>query len=470
MSLIDLSNVTRTLITLLETNINTQIDSSASVTVTVEPPDRVNGATNTLGLHLYHVTEDPYYKNLPGPGSDIPNIATAPMGLCLYYILTAHHATSEPQFDSLTQQRLMGYALKTLHDFSVITDDTQIDSTPILHGNLIGQDNDLQIIMRPVAPEDALSFWHSEDSQTARLSAYYEVRIVLLEPEPPTRMPGIVLHVGTFIHAIGTPHIDCSQNTIRFTLPALNGGSLQVVEATPARVTLDTTPLQPDPPNNQFLLLGANLAAGSSRSLVLRNEIWERLPAPAGPVDESILDLAHNEPLGWRAEFRTDRVVVEIAPTLRHERPDGTLVDLPVLPGFYTAFVRAVMVEKIIANEPKQIVATSNRTVIAIAARIEGHDAPDASGDIQINLGPEFDPLDANLPDDAIQVTIAGTVYTRVNTDPPPNPGEFVVGNAPGNFIRIRPHFPVVVTEAVAHPFRLLVNGVDSAPFWIELG
>jgi hypothetical protein len=27
----------------------------------------------------------------------------------------------------------------------------------------------------------------------------------------------------------------------------------------------------------------------------------------------------------------------------------------------------------------------------------------------------------------------------------------------------------VIVTEPQAHPFRLVVNGAESAPFWIEL-
>jgi hypothetical protein len=66
-------------------------------------------------------------------------------------------------------------------------------------------------------------------------------------------------------------------------------------------------------------------------------------------------------------------------------------------------------------------------------------------------------------------VIVAGEVYTRVNVDPPLNEKEFFVSNNPSNLIRIRPHFPVVVTEPVAHPLLLVVNGAESAPFWIEL-
>ncbi|MGH8472918.1 MAG: hypothetical protein ACREVJ_10790 [Gammaproteobacteria bacterium] len=93
----------------------------------------------------------------------------------------------------------------------------------------------------------------------------------------------------------------------------------------------------------------------------------------------------------------------------------------------------------------------------------------DGNGNIPIDLGSEFDPLDPNLPEDAIQVIVDGEVYTRVDFDPPANAKEFFVTNAPSNVIRIEPHFPVAVTELEAHPFRLIVNGAESAPFWIEL-
>ena len=90
-------------------------------------------AQNHLSLYLYHVSEDPYYRNMPGAGNDPPNVAKAPMGLCLYYILTAHHTSDAVDMDPLTQQRLLGLALKTFHDLPVITDNTTIDGVnPVL--------------------------------------------------------------------------------------------------------------------------------------------------------------------------------------------------------------------------------------------------------------------------------------------------------------------------------------------------
>ena len=250
--------------------------------------------TNQLSLHLYHVAEDGYYKNAPGPGSDVPNVAKAPMALNLFYILTAHHESDNERQDALTEQKLMGFALKTFHDFPVITDQTQIDGTFIiepLDPELHGHDNKLHIVMRPVSPEDALAFWNSEETRTARLSAYYEVRVVMLEPEKPKTMPGIVLSLGTFLVQIGTPHLDRSQSLVRFKIPEKNGGTVQQVEATPARVTLDNSATPPEA-HNRLLLLGTNLTIGKSRSLFLRNGIWAKLPPPGGPVEQTMVDLA----------------------------------------------------------------------------------------------------------------------------------------------------------------------------------
>jgi hypothetical protein len=249
---------------------------------------------------------------------------------------------------------------------------------------------------------------------------------------------------------------------------------VQQVESSPARVTLNSLS-SPPAAHNRLQLLGTNLTVGKSRSLFLKNSIWAKLSVP---VEQVVVDLALNTAAGgpvWEVEFTTDRIAIKVDTTLNYSQPDGTTNSLDVLPGVYSAFVRSVLEEKVINNELKQIVATSNEIGFAVAPRIEDHEDPDANNNIQINLGGEFDPLDTNLSEDAIQVIVAGEVYTKSTDnagnpiDPPANPREFFVSNTPSNLIRINPHFPVAVSKSIAHPFRLIVNGAESAPFWIEL-
>lgn len=493
MALLDLYKVTKTLTDLLLFNITKNIDPTLDemLNVTAIPPEKVESPSNQLNFFLYHIAEDTYYKNTLGLGSDVPNVAKSPMALNLFYILTAHHERGEEaQFDAETEQKLMGYGLKTFHDFPVITDRTQItwiDSMGVLQvkqllddPELRGKDNSLEVILRPVSPEEAIAFWGSEETRTVRLSAYYEVRVILLEPEPPKTMPGIVLHLGTYLVQLGSPHLERSQSLVLFQLPERNGGSIQQVEVSPARVTLDSSPEPPERPQayNRLLLLGTNLTKGRSRTLVLKNNLWSRLelPDPEVSLEQAVVDLAQNP--NWQVTFASDRIEVVFppvpSPTLTVVLPDTTSVDLPLLPGCYSALVKLVMTEQVINGELKQITATSNEIGFAIAPRIIGNITLNTETiDIEIGFDPE------NLQEDSIQVIFDSEVYTRA--DEPLNDGEFTLANTPSNLVRINPPFSlsdrsvvmpgesVTLDESIAYPFRMIVNGAESAPFWIEL-
>jgi Pvc16 N-terminal domain len=464
MAVLNLFKVTKTLSDLLLQNITKNVDPTLApfLHVTAIPPEKIENPSNTLSIFLYHVAEDPYYKNALGPGNDVPNVAKTPMALSLFYILTAHHEV-EAAFDPETQQKLMGYALKTFHDFPVVTRATQINGTPILDPEF-GNDT-IHITLRPITPEEALSFWNSEDIHTVRLSAYYEVRVVMLQPDPPKTMPGIVLNLGAFLFQLGAAQLNTTQSLVRFKIPVKNGGSIQQIEATPAQVTLDNS-ATPPAAHNRLVLLGTNLTTGKSRLVVLKNAIWADLKSPPDPVDETIIDLTVNP--AWSIDFQTNRTTVKMAPTLRHIKPDSTPLDLPVLPGTYTALVRTVVDEQIINNELKRISQSTVEVGFSVAARIEGHDQPDVDDTILIHLGPEFDLLDPNLPADAIQVVVAGEIYRKPKVLPL-KVKEFFITNSPSNAIRIKPDFPVVVTQPETFAFGLTVNGAASAPFWIEL-
>jgi hypothetical protein len=458
MALINLYKVTKTLTDLLTQNITQNIDPSLTglLTVTAIPPDKVENPSNTLSLHLYHVAEDPYYKNALGPGNDVPNVAKAPMALSLFYILTAHHET-DSTFDAETQQKLMGYALKTFHDFPVITDQTKIDGSLILDADLRGRDNTLQAIMRTISPEDALAFWNSEQTKTTRLSAYYEVRVVMLEPEKPKVMPGIVLNLGTFLVQLGSPHFDCSQNVVSFSLPASTGiAEPQRIEATPARVSTDVG--GPSSPNNHLFLRGTNLAIGKSRSLVLKNALWAKQGFQAVVIDPALNP-------AWKSGFRSDRIEMEIDKTLKVD----AITDLVVFPGTYTASLRVVKDEKVILNQLKQISDTSNDVPFLVAPRIKSHTPPSPDKRITVEIEPEFDLTHGAGTDQEleIRVVMAGRTYERKDFDPlPPDPadndGRFEVS---ANSVTLQA-FDVSPGD---HPFRLIVNGAESAPFWIEL-
>ena len=463
MPLFDLSHVTSSLAQALRLNI-TRLEPTLAgqIEVSTLPPERVSGAMNTVNLYLYHAAEDPHYRNLVGNLSDARPVQTKPMSLILYYILTTHHEVNT-NFDTVTEQRLMGYALKTLHDYSVIGDDTAISGTQVLHADLRGRDNRLEVTLRPVTPEDSIAFWSAEDRQTARLSGYYEVRYALLEPDPPRRLPGVVLSLGTFIVDLASPQLAGSRSEVTFTLPAQAGGAQQTIVASPARVG------PPGPPNgNRVTLLGTNLAIGQERRLYLRNARWRE----RAPELERVLvdpDLPQNAADGWTIQEGSDRIDITLGTQLTVAVPAGPPVVLPVEPGIYHARVEVLKELRVIQGQLKEITDSSNETSFAAAPRVIGATVIDpAQRLVRVDLDPSLDLTPAGAPGPLeIIVVVGGESYARFNPTVPGatfDIGEFEPGDATLDF---RARFDPTVPGT--HPFRVIVEGAESQPFWIEL-
>jgi len=463
MPLADLSLVTSSLRTLMDLNIRRLMGGvpPGAISITTLPPEKVGAAVNTLNLHLYHIAEDRYYKNMPGPGNDARNIARAPMALALFYILTAHHEQN-PDIDALTQQRLMGLALKTMHDYPIVVDRLMIDAgagagaQPVLDPALQGNDNPLQIILRPLTPEDTLAFWSTDDQQTARLSAYYEVRVVMLTPEAPERFPGIVLSIGEYVRALGAAALAGSRSTVHFTVPAAIGGGAQAVTVEPARVQLDPGSA---PPHDAVTLLGSKLTSGIEQRLVLRNAAWSRLIAPVNRVE---LDPAMNP--GWEINLAADRIEFRVQPNLAF-LDGGVPRIIDVLPGIYSASVRTVIGDRVFAGERMTSGVESNQIAFAIGPRIAGHGPPDpVTRRVRIDIVAAFD---LSLPSTAVELVVQGDAYVRLvafTGNPAVDDGAFVV-DAAG--LVLQPLFNPLAPGF--HAVRLMANGAEAQPFWIEI-
>jgi Pvc16 N-terminal domain len=463
MPLADLSLVTSSLRTLMDLNIRRLMGGvpPGAISITTLPPEKVGAAVNTLNLHLYHIAEDRYYKNMPGPGNDARNIARAPMALALFYILTAHHEQN-PDIDALTQQRLMGLALKTMHDYPIVVDRLMIDAgagagaQPVLDPALQGNDNPLQIILRPLTPEDTLAFWSTDDQQTARLSAYYEVRVVMLAPEAPERFPGVVLSIGEYVRALGAAALAGSRSTVHFTVPAAIGGGAQAVTVEPARVQLDPGSA---PPHDAVTLLGSKLTSGIEQRLVLRNAAWSRLIAPVNRVE---LDPAMNP--GWEINLAADRIEFRVQPNLAF-LDGGVPRIIDVLPGIYSASVRTVIGDRVFAGERMTSGVESNQIAFAIGPRIAGHGPPDpVTRRVRIDIVAAFD---LSLPSTAVELVVQGDAYVRLvafTGNPAVDDGAFVV-DAAG--LVLQPLFNPLAPGF--HAVRLMANGAEAQPFWIEI-
>lgn len=454
----DLSAVTNTLTRLLEINIEQVISPGLNITVVGTPPDQLGiSVSNTLSLYLYHVRETAETINLPGPGSDRPNIATASMGLELFYVLTAHQRTNTT-FDSEIEQRLMGYALKTLHDIPVITDATEVNLQQIITGVQRGRGNRLNIELRKLEPESSFAIWTTGERQFARLAAYYQVGLVMLEPEPARTMPGIVLSLGAFVTPLGTVSLTGTHSALSFALPAIAGGGTQTLRAEPARPAVTAPP----GPHSAFTIRGVNVSAGLRRQIVLRNARWGRLTPP---VDAVPLDLALNAANGWTANFFADRIEVQLGSQVTFTPAGGgPNQTITVFPGIYAVQLDTVVNEQMVAGTLRAMSARSNEIAFQVTPRITGHALIPATSRIRIDIDPAFlldivPPAGEELD---IQVVIDGQVYQRRPAGQPP-PGEFL---AQPNSVLIGASFPLA--QPGLHSVRLSVEGADAQPYWIE--
>jgi hypothetical protein len=465
MATADLYLVTKTLQRLLEFNVQLLLARAGppvpSVSVTTKPPAKVVGEPRTLNLHLYHALEDAHYKNLPPTGPGRPPVARQPLALLLYYILTAHHQADDDH-DAETQQRYLGLAMKTLHDHPVVDDSLALPPKPgdpaelVMAPGLEGAGNRLEIALRPLTPEEALTFW-SADQTTPRLSAYYEVRSVFLEPEQPDRVIGLAYDLGLFVAAGRAPRIDKVAGIVAFTPPAESGMGPQALKTAPARATLAPGL---DPPVNRIELSGTALAGDGSpggAGLVLRSEAWRQREPPVRAVR---VDPARNPDWAVTLDERSGRF--DLQGGVKHV-VNGVEEVLAVTPGIYTVSVEAVRRRQTRAGLSRAVTSESNQIAFSVGARIDRVDPPNAAGRLVLKLLGGAVDLTADDPD--IQLAVDGMLYVETDAfddDPDEDAGCF---RRDPDGVEFHPLFDPA--QPGAHPLRLVVNGAESQPFWV---
>jgi hypothetical protein len=434
MPLLDVSLVTQALVELLKAHIGNSAawpQAAGTPLVTAQPPDQL--ATGTLGVYLYHVAEDPSRKNQPPVGRDSPPVRFTPMGLQLYYQVSALGDGADG-LANLQEQLLLGAAVKAFHDYPVIDDSVSVprrapqQPLDVLQSvGLDGAGNTLRIALQPVAYHEAQSFWNAS-SLAPRLAAYYEVSVVLLEPEKPTTLSGRVTSYGVQSFVGGAPRLDGSQNTVTVQVSGLAAQSLL---ARPAEV----------PVGGQAQLTGSDLF-GDATDLLLQHFSWP---------DRKQADAA------WGVVATTDRVSFTV-----QEVVDAR----PVVPGQYSARVRVTKRRTMPDRGTRDFGFVSNDTPLTISARI---DTVTLAGDLGTISGYVFtnpDPTTSPFPTDAIQLCIGGVILTEVPPEPPAvplEPGQFrVVDGATIDF-----RLPVDAVPGQPVSVRLFVLGAESPAQWV---
>lgn len=422
----DLQEITETLTALVQTAITTA-GWPASVEVLPEVPrDDKTG----VGLYLYHVQENQYYKNYASQGIDTPPVSYTPMSLNLFYILSASSRDAAGDQDAMDEQGLMSVAMKTLHDNPVLRKTLPSPAFPL------GKDIDIKITFQILSPSDAVQYWASSQSPV-RLAAYYEVSVVFLPPEAVKSYPGRVLTYGNYVFVQGAPQITGCQNTIQFISP---------VDLT--TVTINVQPAQAPPaaaipaPAESIVSFFGNGFGGGTLKILLYSPLWP--------------ELAETDATWSVSRISETQANMAVQPTAKLVT-SGTVVD--ILPGLYGAQLNRSEVKTLPNGTSKTFSHSSNQFPFSIAPRV----------DSVITLTPTQFRIQgsryqhADIKDDDIQIYTADIRLDLVGGGALA-PGQFKLIA----FDTIDLHVPASI-HGPQVPLRIMIRGIESAPRWISV-
>jgi hypothetical protein len=419
MPLLDLSLVTKSLTTVIEQVLKASPEATKYTPLTVSslPPNKLTG-DHTVGLYLYHAEEHPSFKNAPPAGGDVPPVRFTELGLNLYYQLTAHSDILETSAEM--EQLLMGLAMKALHDYASIDDQTKVGAVTVFPSELIGRGNIFRVVLLPLLAHEAPNYW-TAGSQPLRFAAYYQASVAFMEAEKPVIQPSRVLTYSVAAFSRATAYLETSQSTVTFTYPG---------ELTPRSV--DVRPAQ-TPVTGRLTFSGSGLA-GDATTLLIRNRRF------AGPVEVGS---------EWGVSA-TDSTITAVVQAMA----DG----LVVLPGVYSAAAKIVLNRLGPNNMPKAFGFTSNEAPFLVTPRI---DAIATVGAVVTVSGGIFQ--DPAIGDGDVQVLL-GTTAVQPKAGIALNPGEFETPNP--STLRLRwPAAGFQTGDRVS--LRIIVNGAESAPVWV---
>jgi uncharacterized protein DUF4255 len=189
---------TEALCSLLHAQI-TQLDPSLGVfELTTKPPDLARkGITKAqLNLFLYQTAINAAWRNLDPPRqSRAGEVGNPPLALNLHYLITAYGDEAE---NETVSHRMLGGAMSALHDNALLRREdvrAALQGNPLLDSGIADQFEQLRITLIATPLDEMSKLWTALQTQY-RLSANYEVTVVLIDSRTPQRAPLPVLKRG----------------------------------------------------------------------------------------------------------------------------------------------------------------------------------------------------------------------------------------------------------------------------------
>jgi hypothetical protein len=166
--------------------------------VTTQPPDRARNTktNNQINLFLYQTAVNAALRNMDMPRSVRSGESSLPpLALNLYYLVTAYGKNNE---DTLSH-RLLGRAMRILHDYSVLVASDLLSPTEIRdllsESGLDLQPERVRLTPMPMSLDEMSKLWMIFQTQY-RISAAYQAAVLLIESTRPVKSSLPVLKRG----------------------------------------------------------------------------------------------------------------------------------------------------------------------------------------------------------------------------------------------------------------------------------
>ncbi len=266
---------------------------TAEILITTLPLDKIgNGenAKNQINLYLYHSMPNAAWRNKEMPSQTKPGeIGFPPLALNLFYLINAYGQDS----NELIGHVLLGKAMAVIHDHSVLGR-AEIENA-MAASELHNQIERVRITPQPISLDETSKLWAGLQTEY-RLSAAYEVSVVLIESKRPARAPLPVLTRGLDDEGVTSqPSLIPPFPTIDSVVPQNN---------------------QPSAYLEDELTISGHYLAGDSLVVRFMNPLLTdpiEVSPLSGGTDTKIRAQLPNEPANWIAGVYTLEVVISKA-------------------------------------------------------------------------------------------------------------------------------------------------------------
>jgi len=278
--------------------------------VTVRPLDKapvgIDADKQRINLFLYQALPDAAFRNMEMPARvKSGETGHPPLPLTLYYLLTAYSGDEQ---DDTKSHALLGEAMHLFHDHPLLGADEIKDAVradrDLADSDLADQVERIRITLQPLLFEEMSKLWTTFQIHY-RLSAAYQVSVVLIESARSTRTPLPVL----------VRHIDV-QPDITPPFPTLT--DITVPKREPSQKLVDMTTLPKQQPTallgDELLIKGHHLGEGAVVVQLMHPLLTKPVEIPVkNGTDKELNVTIPNKPIELPAGFYT--VAAHITPT-----------------------------------------------------------------------------------------------------------------------------------------------------------